>query len=106
MANLLTVRVSKQVNLEAGTWEERVDQHQIPYRLIAPAAKTMYEQLLAYLIDAAKEQKIRPHSALDFEEVALATVAVCIRWGSYFAVVNNPELPLWSASKTASCIAD
>jgi hypothetical protein len=106
MANLLAVRVSEQVSLEAGTWEEHVDQHQIPYRLITPPARTMYEQLLTYLLDAAKQQKIRPHSALDFEEVAMATVAVCIRWGSYFAVLNNPELPLWSASKTASCIAD
>lgn len=106
MANLLTVRVSEQVSLVAGTWEERVDQHQKPYRLITPPAATMYEQLLAHLIDAAKEQKIRPPSALDFEEVALVTVAVCIRWGSYFAVLNTPELPLWAASKTASCIAD
>src|SRR5690348_16483943 len=106
MANLLTVRVSEQVNLEAGTWEESVDQRQKPYRLITPPARTMYEQLLAYLIDAAEEQKIRPDPVLDFEEVALATVAVCIRCGSYFAVLNNPEQPLWAASKTASCIAD
>jgi hypothetical protein len=106
MANPLTVRVSAQVSLDAGTWEERLDQQQQPYRLITPPASTMYEQLLAYLIDAAKEQKIRPPSALDFAEVAIATVAVCIRWGSYFAVLNNSELPLWAASKTASCIAD
>jgi hypothetical protein len=56
------------------------------------------------LTEAAKEQQTRPQ--VDFEEVAMATVAVCIRWGSYFAVLNNAELPLWSASKTASCIAD
>jgi hypothetical protein len=106
MANLLTVRVSEQVSFEAGTWEERVDQHQKPYRLITPPGNTMYEQVLAYLIDTTKEQKTRPQPALDFEEVAMSTVAVCIQWGSYFAVLNNSELPLWSASKTASCIAD
>ncbi len=106
MANILTVRVSEQVSLEAGTWEERVDQHQKPYRLITPPGNTMYEQLLAYLIDTTKDQKTRPQPTFDFEEVAIATVAVCIQWGSYFAVLNNSELPLWSASKTASCIAD
>jgi len=106
MANLLTVRVSEQLSLDAGTWEERVDHHQKPYRLITPPASTMYEQLLAYLIETTKEQKTRPQSALDFEEVAIATVAVCIQWGSYFAVLNNSNLPLWSASKTTSCIGD
>jgi hypothetical protein len=106
MANLLTVRVSGQLSLDAGTWEEHVDHNQKPYRLITPPATPMYEQLLAYLIEATKGQKIQPQSALNFEEAAIATVAVCIRWGSYFAVLNNSELPLWSASKTTSCIGD
>ena len=81
-----------------------MDQQQQPYRLIIPPARTMYEQLLTYLIEATKEQKTRPQ--LDAEELAMATVAVCIRWGSYFAVLNNAELPLWSASTMTSCIGD
>ena len=37
-------------------------------------------------------------SRLHFGEVAIAAVAVCLRWGSYFAALANHDLPQWAAA--------
>ena len=39
---------------------------------------------------------------------AIATVALCIRWGSYFAVLTDHDLPQWTAAfdPEVSCIGD
>src|SRR5260221_11482622 len=52
--------------------------------------------------------KAPPKSQLHFGEVAIATVAVCLRWGSYFAVLANHDLPQWTAAldPEVSCIGD
>jgi hypothetical protein len=106
MAHRLTVRISEHYNLDAGIWEERIDENQEPYRLITPPAMTMYEQVLAYLMETIQGQKAPAKATLDFEEVAIATVAICIRWGSYFAVLSDPEIPLWLVPEEASAIGD
>src|SRR5205085_2155029 len=69
---------------------------------------TMYQQVLSYLEEATRDQKVPPKSQLHFGEVALATVAVCLRWGSYFAVLTNRDLPQWTAAfdPEVSCIGD
>jgi hypothetical protein len=40
--------------------------------------------------------------------VAIATVALCIRWGSYFAVLADHDLPQWTTAydPEVSCIGD
>src|SRR5260221_11331455 len=52
--------------------------------------------------------KAPPKSQLHFGEVAIATVAVCLRWGSYFAVLTKHDLPQWTVAldPEVSCIGD
>src|SRR5947209_4221375 len=68
----------------------------------------MYRQALSHVEEAAKDLKAPAKSRLHFGEVAIATVAVCLRWGSYFAVLANHDLPQWTAAfdKEVSCIGD
>jgi hypothetical protein len=68
----------------------------------------MYQQALSYLEEATKDMKAPAKSRLHFGEEAIATVAVCLRWGFYFAVLANHDLPQWTAAfdPEASCIGD
>src|SRR5258708_24609016 len=68
----------------------------------------MYRQVLSYLEETIRDEKVPPKSQLHFGEVAIATVAICIRWGSYFAVLANHDLPQWTAAldPEVSCIGD
>ncbi len=81
---------------------------QAPYRLISPPHTTMYQQVFSYLEEAARDQKVPPKSQMHFGEVAIATMAVCLRWGSYFAVLANRDLPQWTVAfdPEVSCIGD
>ncbi len=104
----LTINVNDQLTIDAGSWQECVEEDQIPYRLVSPPQTTMYQQALSYLEEATRGQKAPPKSQLHFGEVAIATVAVCLRWGSYFAVLVNRDLPQWTAAfdQEVSCIGD
>jgi hypothetical protein len=104
----LTVNVSARFTIDAGSWQERVEEDQAPYRLVSPPRATMYRQVLSYLEEATRGQKVPPKSQVHFGEVAIATVALCIRWGSYFAVLANRGLPQWAAAfdPEVSCIGD
>jgi len=68
----------------------------------------MYRQVLSYLEESTRDEKVPPKSHLHFGEVAIATVALCIRWGSYFAVLARRDLPQWAAAfeSEVSCIGD
>jgi len=94
----LTINVNDQCAIDAGSWQECVEEDQTPYRLVSPPQTTMYRQVLSYLEETAKDMKAPPKSQLHFGEVAIATVAVCLRWGSYFAVLANHDLPQWAAA--------
>ena len=104
----LTINVNDQLTINAGSWQECVEKDQRPYRLISPPQTTMYQQALSYLEEATKDQKAPPKSQLHFGEVAIATVAVCLRWGSYFAMLVNRDLPQWTVAfdQEVSCIGD
>jgi hypothetical protein len=104
----LTINVNGQCAIDAGYWQECVGEDQTPYRLISPPQITMYRQVLSYLEETAKDMKAPPKSQLHFGEVAIATVAVCLRWGSYFAVLAKHDLPQWTAAydPEVSCIGD
>jgi len=43
----------------------------------------------------SRAAKIPPKSQLNFGEVALATITVCLRWGTYFAVLADRTKPIW-----------
>jgi len=104
----LTVNVNAGFTVDAGSWQERVEEDQAPYRLVSPPHATMYRQVLSYLEESTRDEKVPPKSHLHFGEVAIATVALCIRWGSYFAVLARRDLPQWAAAfeSEVSCIGD
>ena len=104
----LTVNVNAGFTVDAGSWQERVEEDQAPYRLVSPPHATMYRQVLSYLEESTRDEKVPPKSHLHFGEVAIATVALCIRWGSYFAVLARRDLPQWAAAfeSGVSCIGD
>jgi len=104
----LTITVNDQLTVYAGYWQECVAEDQTPYRLISPPQTAMYRQALSPLEEATKDMKAPAKSRLHFGEVAIATVAVCLRWGSYFAVLANHNLPQWTAAfdPEVSCIDD
>ena len=104
----IAIKVNDHLTIDAGSWQERVEGDLIPYRLVSPPQATMYRQVLSYLEEATRGQKAPPKSRLHFGEVAIATVAVCLRWGSYFAVLANHDLPQWTAAfdPEVSCIGD
>ena len=104
----LTVTVNGWFTIDAGYWQECVEGGQTPYRLVSPPRATMYRQVLSYLEETTSDEKVPPQSQLHFGEVAIATVALCIRWGSYFAVLTNRDLSQWAATfdPEVSCIGD
>jgi hypothetical protein len=106
--HLLTINVNDQLTIDAGSWQACVEEDQTPYRLISPPQITMYRQVLSYLEEVAKDMKAPPKSQLHFGEVAIATVSVCLRWGSYFAVLTNRDLPQWTDAfdPEVSCVGD
>jgi hypothetical protein len=104
----LTINVNNRFIIDAGYWQECAEEDQMPYRPISSPRITMYQQSLSYLEEATRGQKVPPKSQVHFGEVAIAAVAVCIRWGSYFAVLADHGLPQWAAANDpeVSCISD
>jgi hypothetical protein len=104
----VTININDQCAIDAGNWQECVEEDRTPYRLVSPPHTTMYRQLLSYLEEITRNEKVPPKSQLHFGEVAIATVALCIRWGSYFAALTNHDLPQWAAAidPEVSCIGD
>jgi hypothetical protein len=104
----MTIGVNDHLTIDAGSWQEHIAEDQKPYRLVSPPHTTLYRQVLSYLEEVIGDQKASPKSQLHFGEVAIATVAVCLRWGSYFAALVNRDLPQWTAAldPEVSCIGD
>jgi hypothetical protein len=108
----LSINVIDTLTLDAGWWEETMEEvasgKPLPCRLIHPPEPTMYEQVLSYLEMTSRETKLPPKSQLNFGEVALATIAVCLRWGTYFAVLADRTKPIWpqTEQKEISMIGD
>jgi len=106
--HFLTINLNEQCAINAGSWQECVAEGQSPSRLISSPQTTMYRQVLSYVEETTRDEKVPPTSQLHFGEVAIATVAICLRWGSYFAVLANRDLPQWVAAydPEVSCISD
>jgi hypothetical protein len=104
----MTIVVNDHLTIDAGSWQERVEEEHMPHRLVSPPHTSMYRQVLSYLEEVTRDEKVPPKFQLHFGEVAIATVALCVRWGSYFAVLTNRDLPQWTASfdPEVSCIGD
>src|SRR5256714_1645544 len=106
--HFLTINLNEQCAINAGSWQECVAEGQSPSRLISSQQTTMFRQVLSYVEETTRDEKVPPKSQLHFGEVAIATVAICLRWGSYFAVLANRDLPQWVAAydPEVSCISD
>lgn len=104
----MTIGVNDHLTIDAGSWLEHTAEDQKPARLVSPPHITMYRQVLSYLEEVIGNQSAPPKSRPHFGEVAISTVAVCLRWGSYFAVLANRDLPQWTAAfdPEVSCISD
>src|SRR5437660_141946 len=98
----ISVAVSDAFILDAGWWEEtRVESVSglLPCRLIHPPELPLSDQVLRYLEMLSSNAKVPPQSQLNFGEVAWATIAICLRWGTYFAVLADQTKPLWSQTQ-------
>jgi hypothetical protein len=86
----LTINATDQLTIDAGSWQECVEEDQIPYRLISPPQTAMYRQVRSYLEEATKDMKAPPRSHL------------------HFVVLTNRDLPQWSSAldPEVSCIVD
>jgi hypothetical protein len=106
--HFLTINLNDRCVIDAGSWQECVGEGHRPYRLVSPPQTTMYRQVLSYLEEVMGDQKAPPKSQPHFGEMAIATVAVCLRWGSYFAALANRDLPQWAAAfdPQVNCIGD
>jgi hypothetical protein len=108
----VVVTVSDTLVLDAGWWEETLEETVsgtlLPCRLIHPPTPTMYEQVLHFLTTLLATQSAPPRSRLNFADVGLATIALCLRWGTYFAVLADRTKPLWvqTAQTEISMLSD
>ena len=104
--HVLTVQVQDGLVLDAGWWEEAVQEDGMLCRVVHAPQQTMFEQLLAYLetvVEDGSETVGAWHALVNFKEQALATMAVCVRWGSYFAVLADHSKPMWSMTEREGC---
>jgi hypothetical protein len=86
---VLRVRVANDLELDGGTWVHTGEQEGWLIVTITPPSVPMFQQGVAYL-----ETKPVPWGG-NFRRAdeARAAVAVCLRWGSYFAVLADPRRP-------------
>jgi hypothetical protein len=104
--HILSIPVNAQLVLNAGWWQMYEEDNGSRSRLIYPPEPTLFEQILQYLETTLETSPLPPEKLFSLEEQAQAALAVCIRWGSYFAVLADQTKPLWSLAKQSytSCI--
>jgi hypothetical protein len=88
-AGLLQVRVAEDLVLDGGAWHLATDRDQRPIAVVEPSETPMYRQVAAYL-----ESKLPPPDRnMRRDDEARAATAICVRWGSYFALLADPARP-------------
>jgi hypothetical protein len=85
----LSVRVGDDLTLNVGAWHVSDDEHGDRVAHILPPAVPMFQQIVAYL----ETKPVPPDGSMKRGDEARAAVAVCLRWGSYFALLDDPWLP-------------
>jgi hypothetical protein len=98
--HLLQVVVNEDLTLDAGRWEEIEGPPQL--RRVQPPAVTLFEQVLAYLEKVADGQPDR-YEGLSIGREAVAATAVCLRWGSYLAVLLDHAKPVCAEARDPTC---
>jgi len=82
----LQVRVINDLLLDGGSWTLTIDRK---VANIAPPTTPMFQQVVEYL----ESKPVPPGGSTKRADEARAAVAVCLRWGSYFAVLADPARP-------------
>jgi hypothetical protein len=90
----LRVRVNEELTLDCGVAERDA---RGGWRL-SPPARTQFEQLLDYL--ERKPDATRGRRTVSDVET-LAATALCLRWGTYLAVVGDATRPAWALAGEA-----
>jgi hypothetical protein len=101
---VLSVRVVDDFVLDGGRWGLAETKDRQPVARIAPPVTPMFQQVVEYL-----EEKPAPRGGnFRRDEESRAAVEICLRWGSYFAVLADPSRPAASDldDDRASHIAD
>ncbi len=93
---LLTVRVNEGLTLDAGWWEKVPAEDGAIWRCVHPPEMTMFEQVLEYLTSLPQETG---YLGFNIGQEAVAATAVCLRWGSYLAVLADRDKPLWPQAR-------
>jgi len=88
-SGMLHVRVAEDCTLDGGTWHVTRDRHGAPTAQIGPPAVPMFQQVVEYL----EAKPVPPSGNMRRADEARAGVAVCLRWGPYFAVLADPSKP-------------
>jgi len=70
-------------------------------RVITPPATSMFEQLIAYL--DTKPVPLDAPFLPSMQQEGIAAAALCLRWGSYFAVLADQSKPLWRHARVKKC---
>lgn len=92
MVTQLSVPVNDELTLDAGQ-VTFVGEGSERLRVITPPAITMFDQLIAYL-DTKPAPPGAPYLP-SMQQEGVAAAALCLRWGSYFAVLADQSKPLW-----------
>lgn len=95
----LTVSAAPGLTLDMGV-AERTDAGV----MVRPPSSPLVEQVITWLDSRPEAEPVEPESP----RAAIATVLVCVRWGTWLARLVDPTLPLWSHAKErdTSCITD
>lgn len=97
MRERLQVRVNDELALDAGTYEEATGSGGREW-LIHPPERTLFHQVLAYL--QTKPDPPAPLSGTMIGREGVAAAALVLRWGSYLAVLLDPDKPIWPAVRS------
>lgn len=103
--NKLDIRVTDDLVITAGSWEEQAAGSEV-YRVVHPPETTMYQQLLDYV---ESRPPVDGYPGISGQHEALVAVALCLRWGSYLAVLadeTKPPVPAATDQSPYSQISD
>lgn len=92
----LAVKVNEEFSLDAGSVKV-VSEADGVMRVVTPPAITMFDQLLAYL--DSKPLPEGASSVTSSTEEGVVAAALCLRWGSYFAVLADQSKPRWAVAR-------
>ncbi len=88
-SGVLRVRITEDFELDGGVWKAAGEQEGWLIARITPPTTPMFQQVVEYL----ETKPVPPGGNTRRADEARAAVAVCLRWGSYFAVLADPSRP-------------